>query len=54
MGYRLDGQGSIPSRSKRFFFAPQHLDQLWGPPNPLCNGYMVIFSTVWSRPLTPL
>jgi hypothetical protein len=28
MGYRLDGQGSIPSRSKRFFFAPQHLDQL--------------------------
>jgi hypothetical protein len=27
MGYRLDGQGSNPSRSKRFFSAPQHLDR---------------------------
>jgi hypothetical protein len=28
MGYRLDSQGSNPSRSKSFFSAPQHLDQL--------------------------
>jgi hypothetical protein len=38
-GYRLDGQGSIPSRGKRFFSSPQHPDQLWGLPSLLSNGY---------------
>lgn len=29
-GYKLDGQGPIPSRNKRFFYAPEYWDLLWG------------------------
>jgi hypothetical protein len=47
--------GSIPSRDKRFFSSPQSLDQLWGPPSLLFNGYWQLFSrdkiiSVWSWP----
>jgi hypothetical protein len=32
MGYRLDDQGLIPGKGKRFFSTPQNTQQLWGPP----------------------
>jgi hypothetical protein len=35
----LRNKGSIPSRGKRFFFSPKHLDQIWDSPNFLFNGY---------------
>jgi hypothetical protein len=44
LGYRLHSQGSIPSRSKRFFSAPQHPDPLQGPPSLPSNGYQGLFS----------
>jgi hypothetical protein len=43
IGYRLDSWGSIPSRSKRFFFMPQHPDKLCGPSSLLSNGYRELF-----------
>jgi hypothetical protein len=39
IGCGLDGQGSIPSRDKRFLSAPQHQNQPWGPPSLLSTGY---------------
>jgi hypothetical protein len=39
MGYKLDGCGLIPSKGKRFFCTPQHLDWFWGSRRLLCNGY---------------
>jgi hypothetical protein len=29
----------IASKDKKFISAPKHLDWLWGPSNPLLNGY---------------
>jgi hypothetical protein len=43
MGYGLDGRGSIPGRSKRFFSFPQCPDRLWGQPSLLSNGYWGLF-----------
>jgi hypothetical protein len=34
-GYGLDGRGSIPGRSKRFFSIPQRSDLALGPTQPL-------------------
>jgi hypothetical protein len=39
MGYRLDNQGSIPGRGKRFFSTPEHLDKPWGPSSLIPSGY---------------
>jgi hypothetical protein len=38
-GYRLDGQGLIFSRDKRYICTPQCPDQLWSPCSFLRNGY---------------
>jgi hypothetical protein len=38
-GYGLDGRGAVPGRGKTFFSTPQPLNQLWGPPSLLSNGY---------------
>jgi hypothetical protein len=35
----MDGRGSTPGTGKRFLSSPQRPDRLWGPPNPLSNGY---------------
>jgi hypothetical protein len=32
-------QGLCPGRKKRVFSSPKHPDYLWGPLNPLFNGY---------------
>jgi hypothetical protein len=42
MGYGLDGRGS--RQGKQIFSTPQHLDQLWGPPSLLSNGYHGMYS----------
>jgi hypothetical protein len=34
---RMGNCGSIPGKGRRFFFPPQCLDQLWGPPILLFN-----------------
>jgi hypothetical protein len=42
MDYGRESRGLIPGKSKRFFSTPQRpdgLDQLWGSPNLLSNGY---------------
>jgi hypothetical protein len=44
-GYGLDDRGvgvQVPVGS-RIFFSPHHLDQLWGPPSLLSNGYQGLF-----------
>jgi hypothetical protein len=33
--YGLDDRGSVPDRGR----GPLRPDRLWGPPNPLSNGY---------------
>jgi hypothetical protein len=38
-GYRLNGFGSIPGRGKRFFYAPQRSDLIYGSPSLLWSGY---------------
>jgi hypothetical protein len=43
MGYRLDGQGSIPGGDKRFFSTPQHPDWLRTPPSLQSNGHKGLF-----------
>jgi hypothetical protein len=58
-GFGLDGQGSLPGRSKKFFSTPQRPDQLWGPPSLLCNGYQGSFpegkaAGAWSWPLASI
>jgi hypothetical protein len=35
----LDGQGSNPGKSKKFFSTSQGPDRLWGPLSLLTNGY---------------
>jgi hypothetical protein len=35
----LDDLGSVPDRSRGFFFKPLRPDRLWGPPSLLSNGY---------------
>jgi hypothetical protein len=32
IGHGLDGRGSVPGRSKRFFSSPQHPDRIWAHP----------------------
>jgi hypothetical protein len=44
IGYRLGGQGLIPSRGKRFFSASQCADWLWAPPSFLSSGYRERFA----------
>jgi hypothetical protein len=39
MGYRLDGQGSIPGRGERCFSTLWRPDWLWGPPSFLSKRY---------------
>jgi hypothetical protein len=41
--YELDGQSSIHSRGKRFFFSPQCPHRLWGPTSLLSNDYQGLF-----------
>jgi hypothetical protein len=41
--YGLDGQGSIPDRSREFFLWSLHPDLLCGPPSFLYNGYREFF-----------
>jgi hypothetical protein len=55
----LDGQGSIPSRRKRFFSTPQHPDQLWAPPSlsPMGTRGSLLggkAARAWSQPLTSI
>jgi hypothetical protein len=38
-GNRLDGQGLISRKGKRFFSTPQHPDQPWGPSSFLSKGH---------------
>jgi hypothetical protein len=40
-GYGMDGQGSIPGRSKRYFSSPQGSDRLWNPPRLVSPGIKV-------------
>jgi hypothetical protein len=45
-GYGLDDRKievRSPAEEKRFFLYPLCLDQLWGPPSFLFNGYRVSF-----------
>jgi hypothetical protein len=42
-GYGLDSQGSIPGRGKKFFYATQRTDWLWGPPSLLSNWFQGLF-----------
>jgi len=44
MGWTIEGL--IPSRIKRSFFSPKHLDQLWIPPSLLINDYLGSFLEV--------
>jgi hypothetical protein len=38
MGDGVDGQGSIPSKVKRYSFIPQLPDRLWDPPWLITSG----------------
>jgi hypothetical protein len=40
---RPRNRGSIPSRSKKFFYCRKLSDRLWGPNNFLFNGYWELF-----------
>jgi hypothetical protein len=53
MGNGLYGRGSIPGKTKRFFFSSQRSDRLWCPPSILSNEYRasspgVKAAKVWS------
>jgi hypothetical protein len=37
LGYRLNDQGSSPSRGWEFLSSPPRPDRLWGPPSLLSN-----------------
>jgi hypothetical protein len=41
--YGLDDQGSGPGKGWEFFSSLSRLDQLWGPPSLLFNGYRGLF-----------
>jgi hypothetical protein len=41
--YKLDGQGSISSRSKQFFSSLQQQDPFWDPPSLIHNEYQGLF-----------
>jgi hypothetical protein len=45
-------RSSIPGRGKIFFSILQRLDQLWGPPSLLINGYRGALSPGAKRPVT--
>jgi hypothetical protein len=43
IGYGLDDRGVGVQAGSRIFSSTRRPDRLWGPPNPLSNGYRGIF-----------